>query len=130
MTTPILAQDPKSTGWEQTIYAFLAEKERRSGSMRTVRAYSGMLYRFFGTLGKPPEQAAWLHSDPAGPSKTRSYRHCRKSGHERERRSRSAPGSLLTLGLDGVETTRDQSTDPRTYGQHYWMTPWVGTELP
>ncbi len=24
--------------------------------MRTVRAYSGMLYRFFGTLGKPPDQ--------------------------------------------------------------------------
>jgi hypothetical protein len=38
------------------LYAFLAEKERRSGSMRTVRAYSGMLYHFFGTLGKPPDQ--------------------------------------------------------------------------
>ena len=24
--------------------------------MRTVRAYSGMLYRFFGTLGKPPNK--------------------------------------------------------------------------
>ena len=42
--------------WEQAIYAFLAEKERRSGSMRTVRAYSGMLYRFFVTLGNPPDQ--------------------------------------------------------------------------
>ena len=37
--------------WEQAIYAFLAEKERRSGSMRTVQAYSGMLYQFFGPLG-------------------------------------------------------------------------------
>jgi len=45
-----------SDSWERTIYAFLAEKERRSGSMRTVRAYSGMLYRFFGTLGKTPDQ--------------------------------------------------------------------------
>ena len=36
--------------------AFLAKKERRSGSMRTVVAYSGMLYRFFGTLGKPPDE--------------------------------------------------------------------------
>ena len=45
-----------AAGWDQTIYAFLAEKERRSGSMRTVRAYSGMLYRFFGTLNKPPDQ--------------------------------------------------------------------------
>ena len=34
----------------------LAEKERRSGSMRTVRAYSGMLYRFFGNVGKQPDQ--------------------------------------------------------------------------
>ena len=42
--------------WEQAIYAFLAEKERRSGSMRTVVAYSGMLYRFFGRLGKPPDE--------------------------------------------------------------------------
>ena len=42
--------------WDQAIYASLAETERRSGSMRTVRAYSGMLYRFFGTLGKPPDQ--------------------------------------------------------------------------
>ena len=41
----------------QAIYAFLGEKERRSGSMRSVRAYFGMLYRFFGTLGKPPDQA-------------------------------------------------------------------------
>ena len=42
--------------WQQAIYAFLAKKERRSGSMRTVRAYSGMLYRFFSSLGKPPDQ--------------------------------------------------------------------------
>ena len=25
-------------------------------SMMTVRAYSGMLYRFFGTLGESPDQ--------------------------------------------------------------------------
>ena len=54
MTTQILVQGGDARRWEQAIYAFLAEKERRSGSMRTVRAYSGMLYRFFGTLGKPP----------------------------------------------------------------------------
>ena len=59
MTTHILASDANSSaGWDQTIYAFLAEKERRSGSMRTVRAYSGMLYRFFGPLGKSPDQVA------------------------------------------------------------------------
>ena len=56
MTTQNLVQGGEAGHWEQAIYAFLAEKERRSGSMRTVRAYSGMLYRFFGTLGKSPDQ--------------------------------------------------------------------------
>ena len=55
MTTQNLVQGSEAGHWDQAIYAFLAEKERRSGSMRTVRAYSGMLYRFFGTLGKPPD---------------------------------------------------------------------------
>ena len=56
MTTQNLVPGGDAGRWDQAIYAFLAEKERRSGSMRTVRAYSGMLYRFFGTLGKPPDQ--------------------------------------------------------------------------
>ena len=56
MTTQTLVQGSDAGRWDQAIYAFLAEKERRSGSMRTVRAYSGMLYRFFGNVGKPPDQ--------------------------------------------------------------------------
>jgi site-specific recombinase XerD len=48
--------DDSIAGWEKAIYAFLAEKERRSGSKRTVDAYSRTLQRFFGTLGKTPEQ--------------------------------------------------------------------------
>ena len=58
--------------WDQAIYAFLAEKERRSGSMRTVRAYAGMLYRFFGTLGKPTDQVVateiFSYAHGTGPS--------------------------------------------------------------
>jgi len=42
--------------WERALYAFLAEKERRSGSRRTVEGYSRMLQHFFGALGKPPDQ--------------------------------------------------------------------------
>src|SRR6266567_3819996 len=42
--------------WDQALYAFLAEKERRSGSMRTVQSYSRMLQHFFGRVGKTPEQ--------------------------------------------------------------------------
>ena len=37
-----------ASAWERTLYAFLAEKERRSGSLRTVQSYSRMLQDFFG----------------------------------------------------------------------------------
>ncbi|MFQ6026321.1 MAG: site-specific integrase [Dehalococcoidia bacterium] len=56
MNANYLVTDTSAPGWEQTIYAFLAEKERRSGSRRTVETYSRMLYQFFGTLGKTPDQ--------------------------------------------------------------------------
>ena len=52
---------------EKALYAFLAEKHRRSGSQRTVQGYNGMLLHFFGTLGKGPDQVAstdvfaWAH---------------------------------------------------------------------
>jgi integrase/recombinase XerC len=45
-----------ASGWERALYAFLAEKERRSGSKRTVQSYSRMLQEFFGQLGKTPDQ--------------------------------------------------------------------------
>lgn len=40
MATPPLPAglDPHAPPWTQTVVAFLAEKERRSGSRRTVRA--------------------------------------------------------------------------------------------
>ena len=47
--------DDSASGWERALYAFLAEKQRRSGSMRTVQSYSRMLQDFFGRLGKPPD---------------------------------------------------------------------------
>ncbi len=42
--------------WSRALYAFLAEKERRSGSRRTVEGYSRMLQHFFGTVGKSPDR--------------------------------------------------------------------------
>jgi site-specific recombinase XerD len=54
-------------GWERAFYAFLVEKERRSGSRRTVEGYSRMLQDFFGRVPKPPDQVtvqevfAWAH---------------------------------------------------------------------
>jgi hypothetical protein len=56
MVQTLVPFDENLPAWEQAFYAFLAEKERRSGSLRTVDAYSRMLQRFFGTLGKTPEQ--------------------------------------------------------------------------
>ena len=43
-------------GWERTLYAFLAEKERRSGSRRTVDGYSRMLRHCLTSIGKPPDR--------------------------------------------------------------------------
>jgi len=54
-------------GWERALYAFLVEKERRSGSLRTVQGYSSMLQDFFGRVPKPPNQVnaqevfVWAH---------------------------------------------------------------------
>ena len=54
--TSTIAAFSDAAEWERTLYAFLAEKERRSGSRRTVETYSRMLFHFFGTLGKRPDQ--------------------------------------------------------------------------
>ena len=54
-------------GWERALYAFLVEKERRSGSLRTVQGYSSMLQDFFGRVPKPPDKVTaqdvfiWAH---------------------------------------------------------------------
>jgi site-specific recombinase XerD len=56
MNNTIAYLDESAAGWERSLYAFLAEKERRSGSMRTVQSYSRMLQHFFGRAGKTPDQ--------------------------------------------------------------------------
>jgi site-specific recombinase XerD len=44
-----------ATGRQKVFYVFLAEKEQRSGSHRTVEGYSRMLQDFFGRSGKQPD---------------------------------------------------------------------------
>lgn len=39
--------------WERTLYAFLGEKERRSGSKRTVASYARLLWPLFERVGSP-----------------------------------------------------------------------------
>ena len=58
--------DPDAPGWAQTVVAFLAEKERRSGSRRTVDSYARMLWPFLTSVGSPDRVTpahvfAWAH---------------------------------------------------------------------
>ena len=56
MVATLIPFDESLSGWERALYAFPAEKERRSGSRCTVEGYSRMLQHFFGAVGKPPER--------------------------------------------------------------------------
>jgi len=49
--------DADTPGWTQTVLAFLAEKERRSGSRRTVEGYARMLWPFLNSVGSPDRVA-------------------------------------------------------------------------
>jgi integrase/recombinase XerC len=66
-TTTLLSAPIDASAWERALYAFLAEKEKRSGSRRTVESYSRMLQHFFGSAHKTPDQVtspevlAWAH---------------------------------------------------------------------
>jgi integrase/recombinase XerC len=73
MPQPLLpARAGQPSPWDETLYAFLAEKLRRSGSRRTVEGYGRMLWPFFQRLGKtppevtPPDVMTWAHG--VGPS--------------------------------------------------------------
>lgn len=53
-----LPESPIPTAWQNAFYAFVAEKERRSGSPRTVEGYSCMLQHRFSVVGKPPDEVS------------------------------------------------------------------------
>ena len=58
--------DANVPAWTQTVMAFLAEKESRSGSRRTVEGYARMPWPFLNSVGSPDRvtQAhflAWAH---------------------------------------------------------------------
>jgi hypothetical protein len=48
--------DREPSQWDDAFYAFLGEKERRSGSLRTVQSYTRMLQHFFAGAGKTPDR--------------------------------------------------------------------------
>ncbi|MDP9237918.1 MAG: tyrosine-type recombinase/integrase [Chloroflexota bacterium] len=51
-----LTPEPTGDAWARAAYAFLAEKEKRSGSRRTVESYGRMLRDFLGRTGQPPDE--------------------------------------------------------------------------
>jgi integrase/recombinase XerC len=55
MSTPLLpALAPGDIpAWQHSVVAFLAEKERRSGSRRTVEGYARLLWPFLNDMGSP-----------------------------------------------------------------------------
>ena len=54
LAQPLLpATNSDAPAWQRALYAFLAEKERRSGSKRTVETYARMLWPFFERTGSP-----------------------------------------------------------------------------
>jgi site-specific recombinase XerD len=65
--TAIAFPEENLIGWERAMIAFLVEKERRSGSRRTVEGYSRMLRDFFGRVSKAPDKVTvqevfiWAH---------------------------------------------------------------------
>jgi hypothetical protein len=68
MNPQLLPANPRDDAapWERTLVAFLAEKERRSGSRRAVESYARMLWPFFGRVGSPETVTpahvlAWAH---------------------------------------------------------------------
>jgi site-specific recombinase XerD len=54
--THLLPQTTDPSPWESALYAFLAEKHRRTGSVRTVQSYSRILRCFFVRMQKTPDQ--------------------------------------------------------------------------
>lgn len=132
-----LAVFGEGSGWERLAQAFLAEKERRTGSRRTVEGYARMLRRCFAALGKPPDRVgpqdvfAWAYGrGPSGrePSAvtvgarlaclSSFYRFLMRMGVvasnpcDRVLRPRAEPG--LPRGLSGEEVRRLLAAIPGT----------------
>jgi len=80
-TQALAFPEEKPRRLERAMYAFLVEKERRSGSSRTVEGYSRMLQDFFGRVRKSPDQVTAQES-LSGPT-ARAFRQGPFSNHHR-----------------------------------------------
>ena len=87
-----------AAGWERTLYAFLAEKERRSGSKRTVQSYSRMLHDFFGRTGKTPDEVTSADVFAWGYGRRALRPGAVLDHHRRPRSPASAPSTASSSG--------------------------------
>ncbi|HVA84714.1 MAG TPA: tyrosine-type recombinase/integrase [Candidatus Saccharimonadales bacterium] len=72
MQPQLLPAQPRDDvpAWTQSVVAFLAEKERRSGSRRTVEGYARLLWPFLSRVGSPGQVTpahvlAWAYGQGA-----------------------------------------------------------------
>jgi hypothetical protein len=95
--------DADVPAWTQTVQAFLAEKERRSGSRRTVEGYARMLWPFLNSVGSPDRVTpahvlAWAHGIGA-------------SGH------RGSPAAVWTFdSIRAMYAIDDQRSGAKRFG--------------
>ena len=65
MTNPLPTVPAEASPWDQALYAFLVERDNRSGSKRTVESYGQMLWRFFEEMTpdviRPADVLAYAH---------------------------------------------------------------------
>jgi integrase/recombinase XerC len=112
-----------AAGWERALYAFLAEKQKRSGSRRTVESYSRMLVDFFGRAGASPEQVtppvvlAWAHGiGQSGPEPSGTTVGARIACLSSFYRFLIRMSAATSNPCDAVERPRTQPSLARGYG--------------
>ena len=88
--------------WAQTVQAFLAEKERRSGTRRTVEGYSRMLWPFLDRFGSPDRVT------PAHCSLPRSWPWPRSSHQGRASHRHVSGARRRVTGLGRLERPRQR----------------------
>ena len=100
-----------ATDWDGTLLAFLAEKERRTGSRRTSVGSSRMFFHFFGQAQCPQQPAGVRLSYP--PQKldepvgqlSQEGRTCRREATQAGRGESDRPEVLESMGASCTRVT-------------------------
>ena len=119
---PLTAYVPPD--WEGAVAAFLAEKEKRSGSQGTATKYAGILARFFGRLEKPPDLVTPAEAfsfaygkGPSGRDPSASTVNLRLAAISSFYRFLARMGLVVSNPCDRVQRTRQEPPPPRGLSQ-------------